>query len=108
MTTQKLLHIRGRTTAGDVIISPHGEPAVATVYFQRGRDGSPMYDAEANARLFIAAPLMLEALKSPGIEWRTYEFETHRYCPWCDAAEPDGHKADCEYQAAIAAAKPEE
>ena len=64
MATQKLLHIRGRTTAGDVIISPHGEPAVATVYFQRGRDGSPTYDAEANARLFIASPLMLEALEA--------------------------------------------
>ena len=64
--------------------------------------------ANNDPRVADAAPLMLAALTSPGVEWRAYEFEAHRYCPWCDAAELDGHKADCEYQAAIAAAKPEE
>ena len=108
MTYSGPLQMRDRDLIGDIVVSPLGDYAVATFHRQCNRDGVPAYDAEANARLFIAAPLMLAALTSPGVEWRAYEFEAHRYCPWCDAAELDGHKADCEYQAAIAAAKPEE
>ena len=55
--------VREREWKDQLVISQPGGTALALVLRQRRMDGTPGHDAEANARLIVAAPLMLEACK---------------------------------------------
>ena len=57
-----------------------------------------------NARLIAAAPKLLEACKN--IEWIHIAFsDDDLICPCCWRTKDEGHKLDCQLQAALAAAE---
>ena len=91
------LQMRDCDQIGDIVVSPLGDYAVATFHRQCNRDGVPTYDAEANARLFIAAPLMLAACEA--VLPQLWDGDPRR-----QAVDP----VCIQLRAAIAAAKPEE